>query len=596
MNKAKFLYIFSVLLLVSVSCNKDYLDKTPDEDLTLEEVFSQRRYAESFLTSMYFNLPEELSFNDWWGRNPFVGASDEMEITWTYPFAHLMNSGAWNADNVEPNIWNFMFEGIRKANIFLANVEKVPMEESARQVWIGEATFMRAFFHFWLARIYGPVPIVNEAFTADADFAAQIKRAPIDQVISFIASECDKAASLLPMRATSDKYGRATAAAALALKSRALLYMASPSWNGNAEYAGFKNKEGEELFPTSYNQERWKAAADAALDCIEQVESAGYKLYRSADGDPVKSYQELFLNRWNDEVLFARNMGVWDHQERCTSPNGMGGWSGYCPTQELVDSYQMVNGEQPILGYNPDGSPIINEESGYSDAGYATEAHPEGWYPAGIRNMYVGREPRFYASIHYSGAMWRGRPIEFWLTGLDGRGKGGPDYAITGYLMKKFSDPTVNIPQGRFTLKTWIYFRLGEQYLNYAEALNEYQGPVPDVYAYVNLIRERAGLPALPADLNKEEMREKIRHERKIELAFETHRYFDCHRWKIAHIIDNSDIHGLNIGSGTSLQDESFYQRTFIEKRIFVNPKHYLWPIPQSEIDKNVNIVQNPGW
>ena len=162
--------------------------------------------------------------------------------------------------------------------------------------------------------------------------------------------------------------------------------------------------------------------------------------------------------------------------------------------------------------------------------------------------------------------------------------------------MKKFSDPNVSIPQNRWVLKEWIYFRLGEQYLNYAEALNESQGAVADVYKYVNAIRARAGLPALPAGLSKDQMREKIWHERRIELAFETHRYFDTHRWKIAEFTDNRDIHGMTYTSGTSLQDNSFYVRRVIERRVFESPKHYLWPVPQVERNKVPGLVQNPGW
>ena len=162
--------------------------------------------------------------------------------------------------------------------------------------------------------------------------------------------------------------------------------------------------------------------------------------------------------------------------------------------------------------------------------------------------------------------------------------------------MRKMVNPTSDIPQNRFSLNTWVEFRLGEQYLNYAEALNEANGPVADVYKYVNAIRERSGMPALPSGLSKEQMRERIRHERRIELAFESHRYFDTRRWKIAASIDNKPIHGMNIQAGTSLQDNAFYTRTVIERRVFVAPKHYLWPMQIGEIERNNNLVQNPGW
>ncbi|MGO4290610.1 RagB/SusD family nutrient uptake outer membrane protein [Chitinophaga sp. RAB17] len=586
--------LLGLLVLLVPSCTKDYLKKAPDEDLDIKKVFSERKFAESFLTSAYNNIPVMLGAADWDQRNPFTGASDEMEITFLGAYSHMLNSGAWSANDYYPDIWGFMYEGIRKTNIFLENVALVPMPEEDRKKWIGEATFLRAFFHFMLARIYGPVPIGDHAYTLTEDYT-KMRRQPIDKVIGFIVAECDKAAGLLDWTVTSDKYGRVTKAAALALKAQALLYMASPLWNGNPDYIGLKDKEGIALFPV-FDKERWRQAATAAKACIDGAEANGYKLYRSASNDPVRNYQEVFIERNNAEVLFARNAGEHSHFERCSNPIGYGGYSIFCPTQELVDDYEMDNGQRPITGYNADGSPIINAASGYVETGYAAANHPSNYYPAGVRNMYVKREPRFYASINFNGAIWKNRGIQFWNEGLDGRKRAGSDYCISGYLMKKMVNPTSDIFQNRFSLNTWIYYRIGEEYLNYAEALNEADGPVADVYKYINAIRDRSGLPALPSGLSQTNMRERIHHERRIELAFEAHRYFDTHRWKIAGNIDNKEIHGMNIGAGASLNDDNFYKRTVIERRVFVAPKHYLWPIQQAEINKNPNLVQNPGW
>lgn len=210
--------------------------------------------------------------------------------------------------------------------------------------------------------------------------------------------------------------------------------------------------------------------------------------------------------------------------------------------------------------------------------------------------MYVNRDPRFYASINFNGKEFKGRQLEWHNFGADGRGNEGRDYNCTGYTMNKYVDQEVNIAQNIFSLKTWILFRLGEQYLNYAEALNEAEGPVSDVYKYVNMIRDRAGMPPLPTGLSKDQMRERIWRERQVELSFETHRYFDCHRWKIAHQTDNGPIWGLNISEGTSIQDDAFYERTVNEVRVFKTPVHYLFPIFQTEMDKNPGLVQNPGW
>ena len=595
-------YILLLLVCLVMSCSDSYLDKTPDEDMSLEMVFQERNYAEAFLSNIYSYLPLELTmaWHSWMGwdlnLNPFVGAADEMEMSWNTPYNQFMNSGAWSpadAGTGTPAFWWWYYEAIRKTNLFLENIHKTPMNEVDKNKWIGEAYFMRAFYHFMLFRVYGPIPLLDRSISTDEDFTNFVRR-PIEEVVSFILNDCEKAYPLLDIKVTSDKYGRITSAAVLALKARLLLYAASPLYNGNPDYVDFKNAEGENFFPINYNKQKWRIAANAAKDCIDKTEAAGYRLYYSASQDPFESYSELFLVRHNSEILFARNSGEGYYFEQLCSASGQGGWSGLNPTQNLVDAYEMQsNGLRPIIGY--DGTvPIINSESKYVEEGFTSEAHPKGYYPAGTCNMYVGRDPRFYASVNFNGQQWRGRQLEFFSTGLD-RGA-GPDFPSTGYLSRKYSDEAVNIPQGRWTLKTWIFFRLGELYLNYAEALNEIDGPIDDVYTYINAIRKRAGMPALPKNLTQDEMRERIRHERRIELAFETHRYFDCHRWKIAEETDNGPILGLSRHLGTSLQDNTFYTRMVIETRVFDAPKHYLWPLQQYELDRVPWLIQNPKW
>src|SRR5690606_21855580 len=400
-------------------------------------------------------------------------------------------------------------------------------------------------------RLYGPVPIITNSFQPSDDFS-NVKRNTLSECFEYIVERCDHATELLPMTVPSASKGRVTGAAALALKARVLLYAASPLFNGNPDYMGFTDSEGTQLFPT-YNAQLWQRAADAAKASIDRSEAAGYRLYRSANNDPLQNYRQVFTERHNSEVLFARNLGVHSWQEMAGAPNSEGGWSGLCPLQSLVDAYEMADGSTPITGYGADGEPIINNDSGYKEDGYANDAHPLGYYPAGVRNMYVNRDPRFYATVNYNGAVWRGRQLEFWNSGAEGKSKGGAElYTVNGYLLRKFMDEqNVNIREGRFVLKTWVYFRLAEQYLNYAEALNEAQGPVADVYTYVNAVRERSGMPGLAPGLTQEQMREKIRHERRIELSFETHRYFDTRRWLIAEETNKINLYGMNIHVGT---------------------------------------------
>ncbi len=599
MNKNIIILFILVAGFTQTSCVKNYLDKLPNDDLTLDSVFGKRNYAEAFLTSTYANFPFEIDVPDYGGRNPFIGSTDEMEITYPGSYTHVINSGSWGPTNVLDN-WLWAYQGIRKTNLFLQNVDKVPLDASftadMRTQWKGEATFLRAYFHFNVFRLYGPIAIEDHAVTADADFT-KIKRRPLDSCVNFMVNDCNQAAALLPLTQTPDKVGRATKVAALALKARILLYAASPLFNGNADYNNLSNKDGEHLFPSNYDAAKWQLAAQAAKDCIDQSEGAGYGLYAAVNNDPVQSYTELFLKNNNKEILFANNVASYQHLERCSNPLSYGGYSILSVSQEQVDAYEMADGSTPITGYAGDGSPLINPASGYQETGYAAAASPRGYYPAGVSNMYVNREPRFYASVHFAGEQWKGRAIQLWFNGADGKSKNPSDFCKTGYLLKKFSNPSINIAQNTgWELKTWILFRLGEQYLNYAEALNESQGPVSEVYKYVNAIRNRAGLPSLDPGLSKEQMREKIRHERRVELSFETHRYFDCRRWKIMAQTNNGALHGLNINAGNGLQDNAFYKRSIADQRVFQSPKHYLWPLPQDELNKNPSFVQNPGW
>jgi len=595
--------IIILLFFIASSCKKSYLDKAPDDDLTVDQVFANSQYAQNFLNNIYASLPIEHRWvdNDPNG-DPFVGASDDLEQGYAPSFSNSMNSGAWNPSSYVVDPWTANYNGIRKANLFLENIDKVPLNDQFTQAQKnrlkGEAIFLRAYFHFLLIRVYGPVPIADHSSNVSDDFA-NIRRDPIDKCVSFITTECDKAAALLPPRITADgEYGRPAQSVCLALKARTLLYMASPLWNGNPDYANLKDDRGTRLFP-DFLASRWQDAATAAKACIDEAEAAGYALYTSANNDPVNNYFETFYQNNNKELFFCFNAGLFNDHDVYSDPLSILGFTLNAPTQDLVDDYEMANGVRPITGYNADHTPIIDPASGYTETGFTTTDDPQGRWVAGTSNMYVNRDPRFYASIHFSGQPWKTRTggLEFWFKGADGKeAAGSGNYSKTGYLVKKLCNPNfVWRPTTISFLRTWPLFRLGEQYLNYAEALNEAQGPVGDVYKYINLIRARSGMPGLPAGLSKDAMRERIHHERRIELAFEAHRYFDCHRWKIAEQTDNAYIYGLNIYAGTSKTDPAFFVRTPVEKRVFLK-QHYLWPMQKRETDKNPHLVQNPGW
>jgi hypothetical protein len=594
----KYILILLVFTTLIVSCS-DFLDKAPDEDMTVEDVFSSTIWTRNFLAHIYSWIPTEANFADDGGlwRSPFVGASDEMEIAYGGAFAHEINSGAWNSTNItRVPIWNETYQALRRLNLFLENVDNVPTTADQINTWKGEGYYLRAYFHFLSFRTVGPIILLDHTVNTGDDLLSYTRR-PIEECVDFMVEDLDRAISLLDDRVADNEVGRVTRVAAMALKSRILLYAASPLYNGNNDFANFTDSTGIQLFPQNYDPNKWKVAADAALETILTSEAAGYGLYQSASNDPVANYQEIFINNWNREVLFAKNLDRYGHHFRCSDPISLSGFSIFNPTQEMVDAYQMEDGSTPIIGYTNNGlTPIINSESGYREDGYV-ENSKEGRWPQGVRNMFVNREPRFYASINFPGQVWKNHAIQVWFDGIDGRKNAGSDYCKTGYLMKKAMNERNRWNPWQVEQNTWIISRLGEIYLNYAEALNEFSGPSTEVYKYVNLIRNRSGLPNLEEGLSKEEMREKIWHERRIELAFETHRFFDVRRWKIAEVTDDKPVHSLNIFAGSHLQDNAFYQRIVVEQRVFDSPKHYFFPIEQNEIDKNDrNLVQNPGW
>lgn len=599
--------IYPAILLVAAtsvlfsSCEK-YLDKGPEETLSVEEVFTQRNYVERWLYNLYYYCPMEMDFHNVLNyTNPFSGAADELEITPGYALSQYFNRGAVSSTWSHP-AWETASILSRKCNLFLENVHSTPLSDDDRSQWTGEVYFLRAFFNFFALRLYGAIPIYDKLLSPGDDFST-IERAPFEDCVEFIVGDLDKAIASLPARRASAYYGRATSVAAAALKARLLLYAASPLYNGNQDYATMKNSAGVPLIPTSYDPTKWKRAADAAKVCINLCAANEYRLHYAENNDPELSYMEVFYNNWNEEVLFAMNVGIGQAWEMCMDPLSLLGAGIYCPTQQMVDTYRMSNGSDPFrtdedgdVIYGDNGAPTIRPESGYTETGFTDTAGA--YWPSGVSNMYVNREPRFYAQVNFCGQEWKKTTLELWYSGKDGRSASGTYYTATGYIQKKMADPDSR-PTGSSPVlnrRSWIYFRLAEVYLNYAEALNECEPGNPDILTYVNLIRARGGIPALSGTFTQEQMRKLIRQERHVELSFETHRFFDVRRWKIASKTDNATIYGLNIQGGTYLQDPSFYKRTVVEKRKFNAPAMYLFPINKGEIEKIPAMVQNVGY
>jgi hypothetical protein len=605
MKKNILKYIVLVLAVsgTAVSCDK-YLDRGPEENYSVEEAFKEIQYARGWLYNLYYGIPGMFDYHQNTNNN-FVGGCDEMEITADYTLNQTFNIGAVSSASSLP-YWQKAARYSRKIQLFFDNIDSTPMDNSERQEWIGEAHFLRALYNFWALEVHGPIPVYNKLFSPSQEFD-DVERGTLDECVKFIVDDLDEAISLLPDTRIPTYYGRATSVAALALKSRVLLYVASPLFNGNADYASMLNSKGEPLIPTQYDASKWQKAADAAKACIDAAAAAGHELYYALSGDPYDSYRELFLKNWNKEILYARNVGGNSMFEQCCDPLSVNGYALYAPSQQMVDSYRMANGKDPFrtndngdVTYSNTGSPLVDADSGYEESGFTAAAGP--YWPAGISNMFVNREPRFYASINFAGQTWKGRTLQLWNSGHDGfTGSGAGSYFTrTGYILKKLADETAS-PSGWTTpqvnQRSWPLFRLAEIYLNYAEALNEAKGPSePDVLKYLNEVRKRGGIPALTGSFTKEEMRKLIHQERHVELAFESHRFFDTRRWKTAALTENVPLYGLNIKAGTSVSDPAFYKRTVWEKRVFNAPANYLFPIPQSDIDKCKSLKQNIGY
>ncbi|RZM05855.1 MAG: RagB/SusD family nutrient uptake outer membrane protein, partial [Pedobacter sp.] len=399
-----------------------------------------------------------------------------------------------------------------------------------------------------------PVVIMDEIIPVDADPAdIQKPRNTYDECVEYVINELNDAQQFLPLKVTdNNQLSRPDQLTCMALKSRLLLYAASPLFNGNSEMASLKNKDGVPLINQSQDASKWVKAAEAAKLLIDAMPGGLYKK-NDADGnyDALASYRDIYFDRWNKEVIWARHSGgssgTWEWNGGLIQ---VAGYANYGATQQLVDAFFMANGESPVLGYNADSKPIINSNSGYVESG--PSAAGTKYTKAGVWNMYVNREPRFYASITFSGSEWvyKGAdgktPLyaEFFATGKDGLqgGARGMDPTKSGYVIRKYVSPNSDVFNRKlFDNAAWLFFRLGEIYLNYAEALNESSPGHPDIFKYVNLIRERAGIPqygsgpgALPVPSSQDEARRKIVAERRVELVFESHRLFDTRRWKIA--------------------------------------------------------------
>ncbi|WEK38363.1 MAG: RagB/SusD family nutrient uptake outer membrane protein [Candidatus Pseudobacter hemicellulosilyticus] len=581
MNKHIIITVFCLIAgtVLLPSCSK-FLDQVPNDRQTIEEVFQKKRPTEEYLANVYNYVRDE---SDQWNATPWIGNVDEVNVAWAKWTVYQLNVGSWNPSQAHFNFWNHYYNGIRSATYFMNNIDgnKEILALDGQQLidqYKAEARFLRAWFYCMVLRQYGPAVIIgDEEIPADAlGDALQLPRSPYDQCIDYIVSELDQAAAVLPAVPASNRdYGRATKGAAMAIKARLLLYAASPGYNGNTDFAGFVNAEGQPFINQSFDREKWKRAADAAKAVIDLNV---YSLYEDATRDPIKSYRGVHLVPWNGETIFARKSnGLWNWDYNC-SLRSAGGWNGIAPVQEMIDAYFMKDGRS------------IQESPLYSETGFTNNVY----------NMYVNREPRFYASVLFNGARFKGgsykdsTTVDMMYSGKDGKKNGGEDYSHTGYLVLKGVSPETDRLGGVSFERPFVLVRLGEIYLNYAEALAEYGGNETEVLKYLNLIRKRAGVPEygsvdLPAP-GGQDLVQKIRAERRVELAYESHRWFDVRRWKMAASV-MGNLHGMSIDKDGA----EYYKRVVADNHLW-RPAYFWFPLSQQEMDRGLQLVQNPGW
>ena len=633
-------YSFFILILSSWACT-DYLDIVPEKTQELDLIFKRKTEAYKALATCYSYLPNN---DDLYGTSVLM--SDEL----TSPTRQAVNGieimqgkqssnapildywSGFTGGSWQGSFWN----AIRDCNIFIENIHNVPdMTVEEKDTWEAEAEFLKAYYHFLLLRTYGPIPILDENIPISASLdAIRVYRNSTDECFEYVINTIDKAIEDLPNRIDNTLYlGRIDRTIAYAIKSRVLLYAASPLFNGNAEYyAGFKGKDGKVLFNTSYDANKWKLAMEAADTAIQVALANSVKLYTyngtynsyddtyvhydSINAKYFYNYRYILVDKWNSELIWGNSQPEtewWQIQasamiKSTSASSNEAAWQWLSPSYRMAELYYTKNG-LPIdedLTFDYDNRYDYRKGMSSDLSLFDVQAGQE------TIKLHFDRELRFYATIAFDRGYNRAHGIKQSIKmrydeAPGGRSGSSNDYLTTGYALKKYIHPdSQGDSYGNLINYPWPIIRLAELYLNFAEAANEYSGPSQKAYDAINTVRARVGLPkveevwadaTLARDVNKhiskEGFREIIQQERMIELAFEGHRYHDIRRWKLAENYFNSPILGWNVDENDR---DKFYTLSKVQQRVFVSPRDYFQPIKLEELVRNPNLVQNLGW
>lgn len=616
------LILFMLMSGFLISCKKNsFLQANNTTNLTQSVIFSDSAYTVGFLANIYSNIDFSASPSRFGYKTlsntiiPCGGldaASDESEVSHTYSTTALEFAlGSIDQNNVTDDAFKTCYGQIRAVNQLFQSLPKAPLQAALKTEMLAEARFLRAYYYFILLEHYGGVPLVGYNIY---DYTQPIPetRATFDQTVTYIISQLDSAQKVLPMVQTGANLGRASGSICMALKARLLLYAASPMFN---EPNGMANKGPLDIASsaqkplvgyTDYQLSRWGLAKNAAYAVISlgQYRLATDSNYLAGYGEEG-AFQYMFTQRQNPEYIFQYNQPqsgglAANYLEGLFNPPSRTGANGAFPYQSMVDAFPMQNGKDitdPTSGYNP-------------------------------ANPYANRDPRLRYSIVYNGSLLPIRenngsipgyaPIITGIPFVDGvEQQGGQDAVhqgtITGYYNNKMVDPAsvANAGLASPTNRCLPVIRFAEMLLDYAEASNELNGPTDSVYLSLELIRKRAGISpgttldvagrpsyGLAAGMSQAQMRTAIQNERRIELAYEGHRFFDVRRWLIADQTESRQEYGMqvdmNSNSGSNVVTLAY--KTFAVRKHNFSTRMYLWPFPQSEIGKGRGLIQNPGY
>ncbi len=636
-------YIFvGIMAYMGMSCN--YLDVVPDNIATIDHAFSDRYTAETFLATCYWGLPKVSGLNE----TPAWFASGEMTIN-----KELVSSysgmrfalGYNNATEALINYWGAngtyvrsLYAGINDCNTFLENIREVrDLDSYEKERWTAEVKLIKAYMHFFLITYYGPICPLRENIPINESIrGVRVYREKIDDCFGYVFELIDEVIEsnalprILDNRAT--ELGRFTQVAAYMLKAKALMYWASPLFNGNTEYNNFLDHNGEHFFNQTYDPERWQLAADACKEAIDICQVSGIRLYRTSDYVTAKPMSDstrivnvmrsVISERWNCELIWGNTSAPAGSnlQRNCFTRLESG--TGDVPVTgvisvplHMVDKFYSKNGVPIDEDANYDYANRFDVRTGDADHRFYIE---EGQQSAA---MNFDREPRFYSTLGFDRGKWygnsyKGEPEDdsqaLFLQNRFGEYSSvlhPLDYNATGYFPKKLvAMNTVFRDANAVSWESYPYpeMRYADLLLFYAEALNEIKAaPDNEVWDLVDEVRRRAGLEGVvdswrkyartefkskPSD--QAGMREIIQRERAIEFACEGAYYWDSHRWKTAMREQNRLIQGWNVQGAVT---EDYYSVTALHTMKFTH-RDYFAPIPEADIIRNPLLIQNPGW